>query len=97
MRTKVQDPLSIVKAERTHQILIPHTSKYIALIRMDVDHQKIRRKKFKPRQLENESRTYTPRRDYNPRGGYSNRGRGRGKTKIDLCIACFTRETIPFS
>jgi hypothetical protein len=44
MRTKVQVPLSIVKVERTHHIPILHTSKSIALIQMDVDHQKIGRK-----------------------------------------------------
>jgi hypothetical protein len=44
MRMKIQDPPSTTKVESAHQILIPHTSKSIALIQMDVDHQKIERK-----------------------------------------------------
>jgi hypothetical protein len=43
-RMKVRDPLSTVKVERTHQVLIPHTSKSIALIQTDVGHRKIGRK-----------------------------------------------------
>jgi hypothetical protein len=50
-------------------------------------------KNFRPPWLESESRTYTPRKDYNPRGSYSNWGWGKGETNIDLCIACFMRET----
>jgi hypothetical protein len=49
-------------------------------------------KNFIPLWLESESRTYTPRRDYHPRGGYSNLGWGRGETKTDLYITCFMRE-----
>jgi hypothetical protein len=44
MRMKVQDPPSTTRAERAHLILILHTSKSIALIRMDVGLQKIGRK-----------------------------------------------------
>jgi hypothetical protein len=47
-------------------------------------------KNFRPPRLESESRTYTPRRDYNPRGGEIEAG---GESKTDLCIAYFTRET----
>jgi hypothetical protein len=92
MSTKGQDPPSTVKAERTHQISTLHTRKFIALIQMDVDHQKIGRKKFRSPRLESESRTYTPRREYHPRGGYSSQGRGRGETKTYLRIAYFMRE-----
>jgi hypothetical protein len=70
MRMKAQDLLSTAKAERTHQILIPYTSKSIALTQTDVDHRKIG-KKFRPPRLESGSRTYTPIRDYHPRGDYS--------------------------
>jgi hypothetical protein len=41
---KVQDPPNIAKAERTYQILTPHTSKSIALIQMDVGQKKTRSK-----------------------------------------------------
>jgi hypothetical protein len=49
-------------------------------------------KNFRPPQIESESRTYTPRREYHPRGGYPSRDRGRGEIKTDPCIACFMRE-----
>jgi hypothetical protein len=44
MRMKAQGQPSTTKAEKAHQVLIPCTSKSIALIQMDVDHQKIGRK-----------------------------------------------------
>jgi hypothetical protein len=44
MSTKGQDPPSTVKEERTYQISTLHTSKFIALIQTDADHQKIGRK-----------------------------------------------------
>jgi hypothetical protein len=36
------------------------------------------KKNLRPPWLESESGMYTPRRDYHPRGGYSNQGRGIG-------------------
>jgi hypothetical protein len=44
MRTKAQGQPSTTKVEKAHHVLIPCTSKSIASIQMDVDHQKIRRK-----------------------------------------------------
>jgi hypothetical protein len=52
MRTKAQDPISIVKSVRTHQISIPHTSKSIALIRTDVGHWKIMRKEITTQEVD---------------------------------------------
>jgi hypothetical protein len=48
-------------------------------------------KKFRPPRLESESRTYTPRREYHPRGGHSNRGRGRGRDQ-DRPLHCMFHE-----
>jgi hypothetical protein len=48
-------------------------------------------KKFRPLWLESKSRTYTPRRDYHPRGGNSNRGGGRGQDQ-DRPLYCMFHE-----
>jgi hypothetical protein len=54
--------------------------------------QKNWEKKFRPPRLESESRTYTPRRDYHQEAVIQIEAEVGGETKIDLCIACFTRE-----
>jgi hypothetical protein len=95
MKTKVQDPLSTVKAEGTHQILAPYTSKSIALIQTDVGHQKIGRKKtelIRPKEITTQEAVIQI------------EAEAGGDTKTDLYTACFmrdtqtmVRETIPFS
>jgi hypothetical protein len=49
-------------------------------------------KNFRPLRLESESRTYDPRRDCSQsRGGYTNRGRGRGRMQ-DMPLYCMFHE-----
>jgi hypothetical protein len=93
MRTKAQGPPSTAKAERAHRVLTLHTSKSIALIQMDVGHQKIGRKilylhgwKARPEHTTPEEISITQ------EVVIQIEAEAGAETQIDLCIICFTRE-----
>jgi hypothetical protein len=92
MRMKAQDPISIVKSVRTHQISIPHTSKSIALIRTDVGHWKIGRKFLDLRSSKAKAELILPKEITTQEADIQIEAEVGGETKTDLCIACFTRE-----
>jgi hypothetical protein len=92
MRMKVQDPLSTTKAERTHRILILHTSKSIALIQIDAGHRKIARKFSHLRGKKAKAECIPSEETTTQEAVIQIEAEVRGETKIDLCISCFMRE-----
>jgi hypothetical protein len=92
MRMKAQDPISIVKSVRTHQISIPHTSKSIASIQTDVGHWKIGRKFSDLHSSKAKAELILPKEITTQEADIQIEAEVGGETKTDLCIACFTRE-----